>query len=44
MRIALEDLRLDHLTVLYPRETPYELDQRISVVPLSALGLTSGAR
>jgi predicted AAA+ superfamily ATPase len=38
MRIALEDLRLDHLTVLYPGETQYELDERISVVPLTALG------
>lgn len=38
MRIALEDLQLDHLTVLYPGEMPYELDERISVVPLSALG------
>ena len=38
MRVALEDLRLDHLTVLYPGEVPYELDERISVVPLSALG------
>lgn len=38
MRIALEDLRLDHLTVIYPGERAYELDERISVVPLSALG------
>jgi predicted AAA+ superfamily ATPase len=38
MRIALDDLRLDHLTVLYPGESLYELDERISVVPLSALG------
>jgi predicted AAA+ superfamily ATPase len=38
MRIALEDLRLDHLTVLYPGDMSYELDERISVLPLSALG------
>lgn len=38
MRIALDDLRLDHLTVLYPGESLYELDERISVVPLSAVG------
>ncbi len=38
MRIALEDLRLDHLTVLYPGDMSYELDERISVVPLAALG------
>jgi predicted AAA+ superfamily ATPase len=37
MRIALEDLKLDHLTVVYPGDTPYDLDERISVVPLSAI-------
>jgi predicted AAA+ superfamily ATPase len=38
MRIALQDLRLDHLLVLYPGEMPYELDERISVAPLAGLG------
>jgi predicted AAA+ superfamily ATPase len=38
MRIALEDLGLDHLTVLYPGDTSYDLDDRISVVPLSTVG------
>jgi predicted AAA+ superfamily ATPase len=37
MRIALEDLRLDHLTVLYPGERVYELDRRIRAVPLAHL-------
>jgi hypothetical protein len=37
MRIALEDLGLEHLTVLYPGDVPYELGERISVVPLSSL-------
>jgi predicted AAA+ superfamily ATPase len=35
MRIALEDLRLDHLTVLYPGERVYDLDRRIRAVPLA---------
>jgi predicted AAA+ superfamily ATPase len=37
MRIALDDLELEHLTVLYPGDVPYELGERISVVPLSLL-------
>jgi len=37
MRIALDDLGLEHLTVLYPGDVPYELGERISVVPLSSL-------
>ena len=44
MRIALDDLSLDHLMVLYPGETPYELDERISVVPLSVLGESEAVR
>jgi hypothetical protein len=37
MRIALTDLRLDHLTVLYPGMKPYSLADRVSVVPLAML-------
>jgi hypothetical protein len=37
MRIALADLKLDHLTVLYPGEKPYALADRVTVVPLTAL-------
>ena len=37
MRIALTDLRLDHLTVLYPGTKPYSLADRVSVVPLATL-------
>jgi hypothetical protein len=37
MRIALADLRLDHLTVLYPGSRSYPLADRVSVVPLVAL-------
>ncbi|MEW5708625.1 MAG: ATP-binding protein [Pseudomonadota bacterium] len=42
MRIALEDLRLRHLTVLYPGERRYELDAHVTVVPLAELA-TRGA-
>lgn len=37
MRVAVEDLRLHHLTVLYPGEKTYDLDERIRVVPLARL-------
>ncbi len=37
MRIALEDLRLDHLTVLYPGTEPYRLGPKVTVVPLGQL-------
>jgi hypothetical protein len=37
MRIALADLRLDHLTVLYPGDEPYSLAPNVSVVPVSSL-------
>ena len=34
MRIALDDLELRHLFVVYPGKEAYELDKRITVVPL----------
>jgi len=37
MRIALEDLRLERLTVLYPGTQSYELAEKVQVVPLSTL-------
>jgi len=37
MRIALHDLRLDHLTVLYPGTRCYPLAECVDVVPLAAL-------
>lgn len=37
MRIALTDLRLQRLTVLYPGDLRYELDRRVTVVPLAEL-------
>src|SRR5712692_2192652 len=37
MRIALSDLRLERLTVLYPGEARYLLERRVEVVPLAQL-------
>jgi predicted AAA+ superfamily ATPase len=37
MRIALQDLQLDRLVVLYPGPHPYQLGGRISVLPLASL-------
>ncbi len=37
MRIALTDLHLEHLTVLYPGDLRYDLDRRVTVVPLAQL-------
>ena len=35
MRIALADLKLDHLYVLYPGERPYSLGKNVEVMPLA---------
>jgi len=35
MRTALTDLKLDHLTVVYPGEQPYSLAKNVEVVPLA---------
>jgi uncharacterized protein len=37
MRIALHDLKLEHLTVLYPGSRRYALAERITVVPIAAV-------
>jgi hypothetical protein len=37
MLIALEDLQLEHLWVVYPGDQAYELDDRISVLPIADL-------
>ncbi len=34
MKIALKDLDLDHIWVVYPGEEVYKLDPKISVFPL----------
>lgn len=42
MRIALEDLGLEHLVVLYPGDRRYVLDRRVTVVPLAELATRGG--
>lgn len=37
MRIAADDLKLDKLWVIYPGAESYDLEERISVVPLPAV-------
>ncbi len=37
MKIAMEDLKLDHLTVYYPGSRSYELADRVTVQPLTTL-------
>lgn len=37
MRIAIKDLNLDHLWVVYPGKDQYPMDERISTLPLLAL-------
>ncbi len=37
MRIALQDLSLDHLSIVYPGENVYPLDESITVTPLAHL-------
>lgn len=43
MRSALDDLRLDHLTVLYPGDLRYELERRVTVAPLAELATIGAA-
>jgi predicted AAA+ superfamily ATPase len=38
MRIALEDLRLDHLWVIYPGTDAYPMGERIDALPLRDIG------
>jgi len=42
MRIAMEDLRLHHLIVIYPGDQSYSLDRYISVAPLAQLASNPG--
>jgi predicted AAA+ superfamily ATPase len=41
MRIALEDLGLDHLAVIYPGDRRYPMADHVTAVPLAALGMPS---
>lgn len=37
MRMALGDLKLEHLWVVHPGEAAYSLDKKVDVIPLSGL-------
>ena len=37
MRVALEDLGLDHLWIVYPGDEAYVLDERITVLPVAEI-------
>jgi hypothetical protein len=38
MHVALDDLKLDHLWVVYPGSLRYPLSERISALPLREIG------
>ncbi|HKZ54151.1 MAG TPA: ATP-binding protein [Anaerolineales bacterium] len=38
MRVAVEDLQLERLTVLYPGDVAYPLSEHVTVLPLAQLG------
>ena len=38
MRVALENLKLDHLWIVYPGDEGYVLDDRISALPVAEIG------
>lgn len=42
MRVALEDLRLDRLWIIYPGEHEVVLDERIVLLPLHSIGMLPG--
>jgi predicted AAA+ superfamily ATPase len=42
MRIALNDLKLEKLTVIYPGATPYKLTDKVHAVPMSYLATAEG--
>ncbi len=37
MRIAIDDLQLAHLWIMYPGDEAYELDETISVLPATQI-------
>jgi hypothetical protein len=37
MRVALNDLKLDHLWVIYPGQHRYPVDDKITVLPLGSI-------
>ena len=42
MRVAIDDLKLQRLIVIYPGEKDYALDDSIDVLPLAAVEKLAG--
>jgi predicted AAA+ superfamily ATPase len=43
MRIAMSDLKLDHLAVIYPGDVRYSIAKRVAAIPASSLASVSWA-
>ena len=41
MHVAIEDLRLEHLWLVYPGHQEYSLDYNISVLPIDAVPVST---
>jgi len=39
MSVAIQDLNLEHLWVIYPGSQEYDLDAKITVIPASSIPL-----
>jgi hypothetical protein len=37
MSVAIQDLKLEHLWVVYPGDQEYPVEEKISVMPISSL-------
>ena len=45
MRVALQDLGLDHLWIVYPGDVSYELDAKVTAIPLASVsGIQEGSQ
>lgn len=44
MRVAMDDLELHHLWIVYPGDETWQLDQRITVIPVSRMDDVTGVR
>ena len=40
MRVAIEDLKLQHLWIIYPGKEEYALDTNVTVLPISEISVS----
>ena len=40
MRVAIEDLKLQHLWIIYPDKEEYALDTNVTVLPISEISVS----